>query len=131
MDVGVFNSFATSNVNFVSAAYRRHENAKRYAYGHRIREIELTSFTPIVTSAAGGLAPEATIFYKRLASLLASKWGDEYCVVMGWLHCSLFFSLLRSAIACVRGGSSSIGHFHMATPPLDVVRVESYMITEN
>ena len=100
VDVRVFNPFAFSNVKSVSAAYRSHENTKRHAYGQRIQEIELASFTPIVKSAAGGLAPEATTFYKRLASLLASKWGDEYCVVMGWLHCCLSFLLLRSAIAC-------------------------------
>ena len=130
MDVRVSNPFAPFNVNSVSAAYRCHENTKRRAYGQRIQEIKLASFTPIVMSAAGGLAPEATTFYKRLASLLESKWGDKYCVVMGWLHCSLSFSLLRSAIACVRGAHSSIGYFHKATPPLDLVQVESNMITE-
>ena len=87
VDVRVFNLYAPSNVNSISAAYRRHENIKRRAYGQRIREIEHASFTPIVMSATGGLAPEATTFYGRLASLLASKWGDEYCVVMGWLRC--------------------------------------------
>ena len=127
----VLNPFASSNVNSVSAAYRHHENTKWRAYGQRIREIELASFTPIVMSAAGGLAPEATTFYKRLASLLVSKWGDERCVVMGWLHCSLSFLLLQSAIACVRGARSSIGHSHKATPPLNLVRVESNMVTEN
>ena len=130
MDVRVFNPFAPSNVNSVSAAYRRHENTKRRAYGQRIQEIELASFTPIVMSAVGGLAPEAITFYKRLASLLVLKWDDEYSVVMGWLHCSLSFLLLRSAIACVHGAHSSIGQFHKATPPLDLVRVESNMITE-
>ena len=65
VDVRVFNPFASSNVNSVSAAYRCHEN----------------TFTPIVMSAAG-------------------------------VH-------------------SSIGHFHKATPPLDLVRVEANMITEN
>ena len=56
-----------------------------------------TSFTPVVSymSATGGLAHEATYFYKRLASLLSHKWGDEYSIVMGWLRCSLSFSLLR------------------------------------
>ena len=77
MDVRVFNPFAPSNVNSVSAAYRCHENTKRRSYGQRIQEIELVSFTPTVMSAAGSLAPEATTFYKRLASLLALKWGDE------------------------------------------------------
>ena len=80
-------------------------------------------------SATGGLAPEATTFYRKLASLLACKWGDDYSVVMGWLHCSLSFSLLcTSAIAFVRGARASLGHFYRAPPPLDF-RVESNIIT--
>ena len=129
VDVRVFNPYAQSNVNSISAAYRRHENIKKRAYGQRVWEVEHASFTLIVMSATGGLAPEATTFYRRLASLLASRWGDDFSVVMGWLHCSLSFSLLRSAIACVRSACSSIGHFHRAPPPLDLVRVESNIIT--
>ena len=49
----------------------------------------------------GGLADEATIFYKRLASLLFNEWGDSYSVTLGWLSCRL--SLLHSAIACIHG----------------------------
>ena len=56
VDVGVFNPYAQSNVNSISAAYRRHENIKRRAYGQRVREVEQASFTPIVMSATGGLA---------------------------------------------------------------------------
>ena len=104
VDVRVFNPFAPSNAaSSLSACYKKHENSKKRAYGQRIREIENASFTPVVMSATGGLAHEATCFYKRLASLLSHKWGDEYSVVMGWLRCSLSFSLLRSAIQCVRG----------------------------
>ena len=52
----------------------------------------------LLRHSAGGLAREATYFYKCLASLLALKWGDECLVVMCWLRCSLLFFLLRSAI---------------------------------
>ena len=100
-----------SNANSISSAYRHHENIKRRAYGQRIHEVEHASFTPLVLSATGDTASEGTAFYKRLASLLAAKWGDEYCVVMGWIRCCLSFSLLRSAIACIRGARSSSGHF--------------------
>ena len=33
MDIRVFNPYAQSNVHSISAAYRRHENIKRRAYG--------------------------------------------------------------------------------------------------
>ncbi len=35
-------------------------------------------FSPLVLSATGGLAREATTFYKRLASMLSSKWDQTY-----------------------------------------------------
>ena len=45
-------------------------------YEQRVREIEHTSFTPLVLSATGGMASEAKMFYKRLASCLATKWDQ-------------------------------------------------------
>ena len=76
VNVRVFNPYAASNkCSSLSAAYKKHENIKRCAYGQRIREVEHASFSPLVFSATGGLAHEATIFYKCLASLLSNKWG--------------------------------------------------------
>jgi len=86
----------------------------------------VTSFTPIIMLATRGLAHEATIFYKHLASLLSVKWGDEYSVLLGWLQCCLGFSLLQSAVQCIRGACSSIGVFNRAPPPMDLVQVESH-----
>ena len=104
IDVRVFNPFAPSNSSSsLSSTFRKHEKIKHRAYGQRVREVEHATFTPIVLAATGGLAHEATVFYKRLASLLAKKWGDDYSVVLGWLRCCLSFSLLRSAIQCIRG----------------------------
>jgi len=78
VDVCVFNSLAASNASSsLSSNYRRHENIKKRAYAHRVREVEHATFTPLVMSASGGFAHEASIFYKWLASLLATKWGNE------------------------------------------------------
>ena len=63
------------------ACYRKHELIKKRAYE---REIENASFTPLVLSATGGLAVEATVFYKRLASLLAMKWTKISNPVHSW-----------------------------------------------
>ena len=107
----------------LSATYKKHENIRRRAYGQRIREVEHVSFMPLVMFATGGLAHEATIFYKRLASLLSIKWGDSYAITLGWLRCCLSFSLLRSAISCLRGAQSASGHYSRAPPPMDLDRV--------
>ena len=103
-DVRVFNPHAPSNRHTqLSSCYRKHEQIKKRAYEQRIREVEHASFTPLVISATGGLANEASTFYKRLASLLASKWDHPYSSTLCWLRCSLAFSLLRSAIQSIRG----------------------------
>ena len=43
---------------------------KKCVYEQHIHEVEHASFTPLVMSATGGLAKEATNFYLRLASRL-------------------------------------------------------------
>ena len=97
------------------------ENMKKRFYQAWIREVEHGTFTPLVFSATGGMSDEAYAFYKHLASLLSDKWTEQYSVVMGWLRCCLSFSLLRSAIRCVRGSCSSIGTF---TQPVLMTSVE-------
>ncbi len=108
VDVRVFNPHAPSNRNTsLEQCFRKHELEKKRAYEQRVREVEHASFTPLVLSASGGLGKETTVFYKRLASLLAEKWDQPYHQVINWLRCSLSYSLLRSAIQCVRGSRSS------------------------
>jgi len=87
--------------------------------------VEHATFTPLVMSASGGFAHEASIFYKRLASLLATKWGNSYSSVMGWLRYCLSFSLLHSSIHCLRGAHSANGQFVKTLPVIDLVRAES------
>ena len=125
-DVRVFNPHAPSNRQTrMPACYRKHESVKKRAYEQRVREVEHASFTPLVLSATGGLANEATTFYKRLASRLATKWDHSYSATMSWLRCRLTFSLLRSSIQCIRGTRSSGGHAFKTPPPIDLVNSES------
>ena len=79
-DVRIFNPHAPSNRH--PRCYRKHELEKKHQYEQRVREIERVSFTPLVLSATGGMANEATVFYKRLASCLATKWDQPYSPTM-------------------------------------------------
>ena len=109
-DVRVFNPYAPSNwQSSIFSCYRKHESLKKRAYEQRVREVEHASFAPLVFSATGGMANEATVFYKKLASCLAMKWHQSYSSTLSWLRCRLTFSLLCSAIQCVRGAHSSCG----------------------
>ena len=46
-------------------------------------------------------------FYKRLPSNLVLKWHQPYSSTMSWLRSRITFSLLHSAIQCIRGSRSS------------------------
>ena len=110
-DVRVFNPFAQSYTNSsLSKCYRKHELDKKREYEERIREIEHGSFSPLVFSTAGGMGPIATTVYKRIASLIAEKRQEPYSTTLFWLRCKLSFSLLRSAIMCLRGSRSFHSH---------------------
>ena len=106
-DVRMFNPFAPSNRrSSLASSYRYHESLKK-RHEQRIREVEHSSFTPLVFSLTGGLGPAAMAFYKRLASQLSEKWKQSYSSTIGWLRCRIAFSLLRSSIMCLRGSRLS------------------------
>ena len=125
-DVRVFNPHAPSNRQTnLQSVYRKHEKIKKRAYEQRIREIEHATFSPLVLSATCGLAMEANTFYKRLASMLASKWDHNYSSTLCWLRCRLAFSLLRSSIQAIRGARSSCGHAIRMSTVVDLINSES------
>ena len=75
---------------------------KKREYGDRVWEVELASFTPLVFSTTGGMGREGTVFYQRLANLLADKQDWALALLrISWVCCVLTFSLLRSAIICI------------------------------
>ena len=119
-DVRVFNPYAPTYRNSsMSQCYRRNEQEKKRAYDERVREIEHGSFSPLVFSTAGGMVNTATVVYKRLASLLAEKHGTTYSTTLHWLRCRLNFSLLRSAVMCLRGSRTT---FHwQANKPTETI----------
>ena len=131
-DVRVFNPHAPSNKSLsLPACYRKHEREKKRMYEQRIREVEHSSFTPLVLSATGGMGREATCFYKRLASMLAHKWESPYSTTLCWLRCRLSFSLIRSAIQSLRGARSSRGHATRPPTAIDLAISETLITPDN
>ena len=51
----------------------KHENIKRKDYEQRVVQVEKSSFIPLVYSTAGGMAPMAKAFHRRVAELVAAK----------------------------------------------------------
>ena len=56
------------------------------------------------------MGPIATVVYKRIATLITEKSDQPYSSTLFWIRCKLSFSLLHSAIMCIRGSSSSYHH---------------------
>ena len=126
---GIFNPLAPCNRNQTPAAVYRKLKKKR-AYQQWMQEVEHSSFIPLVLSATGGMGNEATIVYKRLASLLSQKWDFPYSTTLCWLWCHLSYSLLHSSIQAIRGARSSQRHAVRSPTAIDLVTIESH-ITEN
>lgn len=103
-DVRVVNPLAPSHVaKSLARLMKENETAKKTAYGARIREVEKGCFTPLVFTVAGGCGAEANIVIKMLASRIAESTSNRYASIMGWIRTKLSFSLLHSALVCLRG----------------------------
>ena len=87
----------------LKAILQTHENEKKKHYNSRVMEVEQGTFTPLVSTAKGVTAPEATRFYKTLASKIATKTGEQYNDVTRLIRVKLSFLALRSALLCLRG----------------------------
>ena len=129
-DVRIFNAHPPSNrQQCLASTYRKHERIKIRAYEQRVREVEHGSFTPLIMSLTGGCGNAANICYKRLASMLTEKRDQPYSITLAWMRCKLSFTLLRSAIQCIRGTRSARGHaLRQAVPPSDLVAAVKYVI---
>ncbi len=61
------------------------------------------TFTPLVYSVFGSLAPECAVFYKNLCNKMAEKCHEKYEDIMTWIRCKLSFLCLKSCLMCLRG----------------------------
>ena len=83
--------------------YRMHENEKKRMYNQRVTDIEQGTFTPLVFTTTGGMGEECKKYHSRLAELIAMKQGEKYSKTMAWIRAKISFSIIRSALLCLRG----------------------------
>ena len=91
----------------LSTAYSEYEQEKRRNYNQRVIQIEHGTFTPLVFSLFGGMSPECSRFYSRLSQLLSDKRKETQSITTSWVRVRISFSLLRSALLCMRGSRST------------------------
>ena len=69
-------------------------------------DIEKSSFSPLVFTTTGGMAPECNRVNKRLAEKflkIAEKRREPYASVITYIRTKLRFALLKSTLAAIRG----------------------------
>ena len=86
--------------------YKMQEQEKKRQYATRVLEIEKGTFTPLVSTTAGGMGEECLGFHRRQAEFLAMKKGVDYARTMNWIRAKISFSLIRSTLICPRGSRS-------------------------
>ena len=107
-DIRVFNPLAPCYSRLsLDAVHAKNERDKIRKYSERIINVKQGTFTPLGVTSAGGMARQSQIFYKRMAELMAEKRGERKGFFTAWLRCKLSFSLVRSALLCLRGTRSS------------------------
>ena len=107
-DVRIFDSTAPRQLTKpLSDIHKQHEQEKRRVYNQRILEVEQGTFTPLVFTIQGGMSQECQKFYSRLATLLSEKRNETKSTTTAWMRTRISFSLLRSALLCVRGSRTT------------------------
>lgn len=108
-DVRVFDPNAKKHQHLqLKRCYQLNENEKKRHYNERIQRVDQGSFSPLVFSLAGGMAPEARVFYGRLSEKLALKRNVETNIIKSWIKTLLNFSLIRSMLLMIRGSRSIV-----------------------
>ena len=121
-DIRVFNPFASSNQqSSLKSTYVKHEKEKRRTYERRVIDVEHGSLTPLVFSACGGMGPSAKVTYSLIAAKLSEKRGLQYHTTINWIRCVLGFSLIKSAIRCIRGSRSNYRSPRIDTASIDLI----------
>ena len=76
------------------------EKKQKYPVACTSRHI---TYTPLVVSVDGLLAPEFLFFIKTLALRLSEKWGKPYSLIAKWVRTRLNFAIFRATNLCIRG----------------------------
>ena len=105
--------------------YKKHENEKKRQYAERVMEIERGTFTLLVCTTTGGMADECVKYRSRLAELIANKNRESYSSAISWIRAKVSFTIVRSAILCLRGSRSRKGQIDFVDSDLQIENIRA------
>ena len=100
--VTYFNSRSNQG-KYTATIFKEQENEKKRKYNHRLVDVEVGTFTPLVFGTNGGMGLDRQNFLRTLANKLSTKNNEPYASVISWLRMQLSFAILRTVHRCVRG----------------------------
>ena len=103
VDVKISNPLARSCPKTIRDSYKYHEELKKLKYEQRIRDVENSTFKPLVFSSTGGAGPSASKVMNRLAQRIAEEKEEKYYDLMSFIRTKISFVLLKSSILSIRG----------------------------
>ena len=129
LDIRIFHPGSPSYKNkSLQSLYKTHQMEKKQKYNARIINVEKSTFTPVVFSTHGGMAPECRTLFQRAARQISEKRKERYEDVMGYISTRLRISLMKSILLSVRGsrGTSKGNGKHIASIPFNIIPRDPY-----
>ena len=62
---------------------------------------------PLVFTTTGGMRRECLRYHRRFAELISVGKGEDSANILTWIRGKVSFSVLRSALLCLRGSRSN------------------------
>ena len=99
----IFNPHAASCPRNIKDAYKQHESQKKLTYEQRIKDVEHSTFNPLIFACTGRAGRSASKVMSRLALKIYEKGYDSYSDAISFIRTKTRFALLRSSVLCLRG----------------------------
>ena len=120
LDVRVYYANADSYKDLdLKQIYKQHKNDKKRLYTQRVMGVEQGTFTPLVFTTTGGMGKECKRYHSRLVELVAAKKGEDYATTVFWIRSKVSFTILRSALLCLRGSRTAKRTIRSNVPEAD------------
>ena len=79
---------------------------QKHLYNERIKQVEHSTFIPLLMSATGGMGRESSKFYSRLSELISEKRELSNSIVATWIQRKIIIAFIKSIEMCLRGSRS-------------------------
>ena len=110
-DVKIFNPLAKSCPKTIRDSYKYYEELKKLKYEQRIRDVENSTFNPLVFSSTGGAGPSASKVMKRLVQKISDKREEKYSDVMSFIRTKIGIALLKSSVQRMQSPQVDMHHW--------------------